>query len=49
MNMRLLGITSLSELTPDLVDASRLRAGNTPQDNLYSQTCKFLRTCREPV
>jgi hypothetical protein len=41
MNMRLLGTTSLSEITPDLVDASRLRTGVTPQDNLYSATCKF--------
>ncbi|KAJ7935161.1 glyoxylate dehydrogenase [Mycena leptocephala] len=43
MNMRLLGTTSLSEITPDLVDASRLRTGVTPQDNLYSATYEPLR------
>lgn len=39
MNMRLLGVTNINEITPDLVDASRLGSGATPQDNLYSATC----------
>ncbi|KAJ6593420.1 FMN-dependent dehydrogenase-domain-containing protein [Mycena capillaripes] len=43
MNMRLLGVTKISEVTPDLVDASRLSSGATPQDNLYSATYQPLR------
>jgi len=42
MNMRLIGARNLSEITPDLVDASALRnrAGLAPTDHLYSQTCE---------
>ncbi|KAJ6491796.1 glyoxylate dehydrogenase [Mycena vitilis] len=43
MNMRLLGVTTLGEITPDLVDASRLASGLTPPDNLYSATYQPLR------
>jgi len=43
MNMRLLGINHLSEINSDFVDASRLSAGHTPQDNLYSATYEPLR------
>ena len=41
MNMRLLGVRTIDELTPDLVDASALHAhvGLTPSDNLYNSTC----------
>ncbi|KAI6046349.1 glyoxylate dehydrogenase [Pisolithus marmoratus] len=40
MNMRLIGVRSMDELTPDLVDASGLHAhvGVTPADNLYNTT-----------
>ncbi|KAI6107543.1 glyoxylate dehydrogenase [Pisolithus thermaeus] len=40
MNMRLIGVRSIDELTPDLVDASGLHAhvGLTPTDNLYNST-----------
>ncbi|KAJ7270055.1 glyoxylate dehydrogenase [Mycena haematopus] len=41
MNMRLLGIPSLEEINPELVDASRLSSGHTPQDNLYSAACEL--------
>ena len=42
MNMRLLGARNLSEIVPEMVDASALRAhaGLTPPDNLYNATCK---------
>ncbi|KAJ7188747.1 glyoxylate dehydrogenase [Mycena filopes] len=43
MNMRLLGITSLKELGPELVDASALHSRQAPQDNLYSATYQPLR------
>ncbi|KAL4079165.1 glyoxylate dehydrogenase [Scleroderma citrinum] len=40
MNMRLIGVRTIDELTPDLVDASALHAhvGLTPVDNLYNST-----------
>ncbi|KAI6145561.1 glyoxylate dehydrogenase [Pisolithus tinctorius] len=40
MNMRLIGVRSIDELTSDLVDASGLHAhvGITPTDNLYNST-----------
>ncbi|CAK5272099.1 unnamed protein product [Mycena citricolor] len=40
MNMRLLGVTKLSELGPELVDARALHshAGLAPRDNLYDAT-----------
>ncbi|KAJ7647740.1 FMN-dependent dehydrogenase-domain-containing protein [Roridomyces roridus] len=43
MNMRLLGAQTLSDIGPDMVDASglRARAGIAPQDNLFSATCRF--------
>jgi len=45
MNMRLLGTRTLSDIGPDMVDASGLHthAGLTPQDNLYSATYQPLR------
>ncbi|KAJ7125170.1 glyoxylate dehydrogenase [Mycena epipterygia] len=45
MNMRLLGAQTLSEIGPELVDASALHthAGLVPQDNLYSATYQPLR------
>ncbi|KAJ7686569.1 glyoxylate dehydrogenase [Mycena rosella] len=45
MNMRLLGCRNLSELGPDMVDASALHthAGLAPQDNLYAATYQPLR------
>jgi len=41
MNMRLIGARSISEVVPEMVDASALRshAGLTPVDNLYNTTC----------
>ena len=41
MNMRLIGIRTIDELTPDLVDANALHAhvGITLADNLYNTTC----------
>ena len=41
MNMRLVGARSISEIVPEMVDASALRshAGLTPADNLYNTTC----------
>ncbi len=46
MNLRLLGARNLSELTPDMVDASGLHqhVGLTPADNLFNTTCKPLTT-----
>lgn len=43
MNLRLLGARNLSELTPDMVDASGLHqhVGLTPPDNLFNTTCKL--------
>jgi len=40
MNMRLLGARTISEVVPEMVDASALRshAGLTPSDNLYNST-----------
>ncbi|KIM50238.1 hypothetical protein SCLCIDRAFT_34493 [Scleroderma citrinum Foug A] len=40
MNMRLIGVRTIDELTPDLVDASALHAhaNVTPADNLYNTT-----------
>ncbi|KAF9268560.1 glyoxylate dehydrogenase [Marasmius fiardii PR-910] len=45
MNMRLLGARNLSELTPEMVDASALRShiGNVPQDNLFNNNYQPLR------
>ncbi|KAJ6631544.1 glyoxylate dehydrogenase [Mycena sp. CBHHK59/15] len=45
MNMRLLGINTLSELGPDMVDASALHshAGLTPEDTLFNATYQPLR------
>jgi L-lactate dehydrogenase (cytochrome) len=48
MNMRLVGARSISEVVPEMVDASALRshAGLTPADNLYNTTCtSFLIGC----
>ena len=41
MNMRLIGVRTIDELTPDLVNASALYAhvGISPADNLYNTTC----------
>ncbi|KAF9529720.1 glyoxylate dehydrogenase [Crepidotus variabilis] len=46
MNMRLLGARSISELKPEMVDASALSAhvGVTPTDNLYNNTYQHLST-----
>jgi L-lactate dehydrogenase (cytochrome) len=43
MNMRLLGARTISEVVPEMVDASALHshAGVNPADNLYNQTCAF--------
>lgn len=43
MNMRLLGARNLSEIVPEMVDASALHshATITPKDSLYDQTCEF--------
>ena len=43
MNMRLLGIRTLDELKPEMVDARALNShtGVPPQDNLFNSTCKF--------
>ncbi len=44
MNMRLLGIRTLDELRPEMVDARALRshAGLTPSDKLYDAVCKSI-------
>ena len=41
MNMRLLGINSLSELRPEMVDARALNVHTapTPADNLFNSVC----------
>ncbi len=43
MNMRLLGARTIDEVVPDMVDASSLKSHfvMTPQDNLFTNTCKF--------
>lgn len=43
MNMRLLGARNISELVPEMVDASALHShvGLTPNDNLYNATCAY--------
>ncbi|ESK97372.1 mitochondrial cytochrome [Moniliophthora roreri MCA 2997] len=45
MNMRLLGARNLSELVPEMVDASALRShtGSVPTDNLYASNYQPLR------
>ncbi|KAJ7169121.1 glyoxylate dehydrogenase [Mycena crocata] len=45
MNMRLLGAQTLSDIGPEMVDASALHthAGLTPQDNLFAATYQPLR------
>jgi L-lactate dehydrogenase (cytochrome) len=42
MNMRLIGARTISEIVPEMVDASALRAhaGLTPSDNLYNTICE---------
>lgn len=44
MNMRLLGIKTLAELRPEMVDARALTAHTapTPSDNLYNAICECL-------
>ena len=48
MNMRLLGVTSLDQLRPEMVDASAIRAhvGLQAGDNLYNSICTY---CRDLV
>jgi len=48
MNMRLLGARTLSDLGPEMVDASALHthAGLAPRDNLYEATYEPLRLAR---
>ncbi|KAI3605017.1 mitochondrial cytochrome [Moniliophthora roreri] len=45
MNMRLLGARNISELVPEMVDASALRShtGSVPTDNLYASNYQPLR------
>lgn len=47
MNMRLLGITSLDQLRPEMVDARALNVHTAPtaSDNLYNATCEFSDLC----
>ncbi len=42
MNMRLLGITKIDQLRPEMVDARALASHSvpTPSDNLFGQICK---------
>lgn len=44
MNMRLLGINSLSELRPEMVDARALNVHTapTPADNLFNSVCESI-------
>lgn len=43
MNMRLLGARNLSEIVPEMVDASALsnHVGFTPPDNLFNSICEY--------
>ena len=43
MNMRLLGVRTIDELRPEMVDASALNQHivPVPQDNLFQQTCGY--------
>jgi hypothetical protein len=43
MNMQLIAARTISEIVPEMVDASALRphAGLTPADNLYNAICKW--------
>lgn len=43
MNMRLIGATSISEITPDMVDASNISShiAAIPGDRLYDANCKL--------
>ena len=51
MNMRLIGARTISEIVPEMVDASALRmhVGVTPTDNLYNQTCEYSLLSAEPL
>lgn len=42
--MRLIGARNLSEIVPEMVDASALhsRVGMSPPDNLYLNTCRCI-------
>lgn len=43
MNMRLIGATKLSEITPAMVDARNISQHVTlPGDSMFSQHCEFL-------
>lgn len=43
MNMRLIGATNLSELTPEMIDASQLsQRGGHPSDYLFHQNYERL-------
>ncbi len=43
MNMRLLGVRTLSELRPEMVDSRALNVhtGAVAEDNLFRTTCEF--------
>jgi L-lactate dehydrogenase (cytochrome) len=43
MNMRLLGITKLSDIKPEMVDARALsvHTAPTPADNLFNSVCEY--------
>ena len=47
--VRLLGIRTLKELTPEMVDARALNVhtGIPPQDNLFTEACKFDSSCHK--
>ena len=51
MNMRLIGARTISEIVPEMVDASALRmhVGVTPTDNLFNQTCEYSLLSAEPL
>lgn len=44
MNMRLLGVRTIDELRPEMVDASALNQHivSVPQDHLFQQTCEYI-------
>lgn len=50
MNMRLIGARTISEIVPEMVDASALRmhVGVTPTDNLFNQTCEYCLLSDDP-